>query len=303
MTKFWTQLETALASGAARGADQLAPHATGGLKYAAEHLLAPGGAVALITGFYVAQAQPPAAETDGPLATLAIAEALIGMGRPVVVLTDAPCAPVLHALADEANLPAETVLIADADMDLILALKTRDVDTVFAIERPGQAPDGRCYSMRGRDLSAVTLAFDPLFAPDSGFIRLAAGDGGNEIGMGRIPASIIAETVDQGAKIACTTSSDALIVTGVSHWTAYALAAAAQAIAPDHAALWRAIVHPERETARMQAALNAGAVDGVTAQPNPTIDGLDLPHHWAQARQLLDLGAAHASTGTVRHTD
>jgi hypothetical protein len=56
----------------------------GGLARAARHLTQADGTIALFTGFYVAHAERPAAETDGPLAVMAIAEALHALGRDVV---------------------------------------------------------------------------------------------------------------------------------------------------------------------------------------------------------------------------
>ena len=283
----FTALEAELALGASRGADKLAPFAAGGLERAARHLAHTRSPVALFTGFYVAHADTPAAETDGPLAVLAIAEALCALGREVVIVTDAPCAPVLDHLVAEAGLPTDMLLSPDTVEALDPALKAREVETVFAIERPGRAIDGRCYSMRARDLSAHTLAFDGVFAPRSGYTRLAAGDGGNEIGMGALPKSALFTHIDQGQTIACATGADALIVTGVSHWTSYALAAAMAHIAPDDAPVWRDAVSDARECHRLSAALNAGAVDGVTAQATPTIDGLPLETHLAKRDRLF----------------
>jgi hypothetical protein len=282
-------LEAELAQGASRGADRLAPHAAGGLERAARHLAHTRSPVALFTGFYVAHAEHPAAETDGPLAVLAIAEALFALGREAIIVTDAPCAPVLYRLVAEAGLPAETLFVPETPEALDPALKARGVETVFAIERPGRAIDGRCYSMRARDLSAHTLAFDAVFSLRSGYTRLAAGDGGNEIGMGALPKSALFTHIDQGQTIASATGADALIVTGVSHWTSYALAAAMSQLAPNDAAVWRDAVSDARECHRLSAALSAGALDGVTALSAPTIDGLPLEAHLAKRDRLFAL--------------
>ena len=282
-------LEAELAKGANRGADKLAPYAAGGLERAARHLAETRNPVALFTGFYVAHAAKPAAETDGPLAVLAIAEALFALGREAVIVTDAPCAPVLYRLVSEAGLPPDVLFVPETPDALDPALKARGVETVFAIERPGRAIDGRCYSMRARDLSNHTLAFDGVFSHRSGFMRLAAGDGGNEIGMGALPKSALFTHIDQGQTIASATGADALIVSGVSHWISYALAAAMTAVAPKDAAVWRDAVSDARECHRLSAALSAGAVDGVTAESAPTIDGLPLESHLAKRDSLFAL--------------
>lgn len=285
---FFSALERELAQGAARGADKLAPHAAGGLEHAATRLARPGGTVALITGFYIARAAAPAAETDGPLAAAAIAEALIASGRDAVLVTDPLCAPVLRALCAEAGWASDRLWITEDAAALEARLARHDVDTLFAIERPGRAADGHCYSMRGDPLSAHTPAFDAVFHAGRHH-TLAAGDGGNEIGMGGLPPAVIAEHVPRGAAIASTTPADALIIGGVSHWSAYALASAMTRLAPEHADAWRAAVSDERETRRMRAALRAGAVDGVTLQSAATIDGLAMETHRAKREALLAL--------------
>lgn len=295
----FSALETELARGAARGADALAPFATGGLDRAARHLMRDTRPIALFTGFYVAHAARPAAETDGPMAVMAIAEALHALGREVMVVTDAPCAPVLDQLVREAGLPRSTLLALEHADGLQDALHARGVKTVFSIERPGRAIDGRCYSMRGRDLSAHTLAFDAVFHPRSGFIRLAAGDGGNEIGMGALPRSALFTHIDQGQTIASATGADALIVAGVSHWTSYALAAAMIARAPDQAPVWQDAVSDVREHHRLAAALKAGAVDGVTGEATPTIDGMELSTHLDKRDRLISLAAAYVPPDRV----
>lgn len=285
----FTALEDELARGAERGADKLAPFARGGLETAARHLFQPGGTVAIITGFYIAHATPPAAETDGPLAAVAIAEALLKTGRDAVLISDRPCAPVLSALVAEADLSPDRLWIMDAEDELATRLQARNVDTVFAIERPGQASDGHCHYMRGQTVEPAPYPFDTVFAPGHGLTRLAVGDGGNEIGMGRLPAPAIAEHVKNGAVIASTTGAEALMVTGVSHWAVYALAAAAEILAPDQIEIWRHLVSDERESARLETSLKAGAVDGLLGRAQASIDGLDLATHLAKRDALRAL--------------
>jgi len=282
----FSALEIELALGADRGADKLAPHARGGLETAARHLLKPGGCVAIFTGFYIAHAQPPAAETDGPLAAVTIAEALIRTGRDALLVTDTPCAPVLSALVEEAGLSRTRLLIADSCTNLEKTLKAKSVDTVLAIERPGQAQDGHCHYMRGQIVAPPPYPFDGLFASNTDLMRLAVGDGGNEIGMGCLPKDIIARYVKNGAAIASTTRADALVITGVSHWIAYGLAAAAEILTPDYAEIWRHLINDDRELARLETSLRAGAVDGLLGRAAPSIDGLDLATHLAKRDML-----------------
>ena len=49
------------------------------------------------------------------------------------------------------------------------------------------------------------------------------GDGGNEVGMGKVQKAVI-ETVPKGDLISCATSTDYLISSGISDWGGFALA-------------------------------------------------------------------------------
>src|SRR6516162_3581030 len=60
--------------------------------------------VAIVTGFFIAHAQPPAAETDGPLGALFLARALTPLGFRVALATDAFCIRALRAGLEFAGL-------------------------------------------------------------------------------------------------------------------------------------------------------------------------------------------------------
>src|SRR5207237_6442479 len=94
-----------------------------------------------------------------------------------------------------------------------------------AIERCCLSPDGRPRNMRGVDVSPWTAPLDDLFTA-APWARIGVGDGGNEIGMGKLPTGLIARTVPNGERIACITPCDHLVVAGVSNWGAYGLMAA-----------------------------------------------------------------------------
>src|SRR6185369_16734063 len=53
--------------------------------------------VAVVTGFLIPTAQPPAGETDGPLGAVYLARALTPLGIRVAILTDAFCWSALNA--------------------------------------------------------------------------------------------------------------------------------------------------------------------------------------------------------------
>ena len=110
-----------------------------------------------------------------------------------------------------------------AHVDDTIALWRRlGVTHALSIERCGRSADGAPRNMRGEDISAFTTPLDELFLAGP-WQRIAIGDGGNEIGMGSVPASVIGAHVAHGETIACVTPADHLIVAGVSNWGAYAL--------------------------------------------------------------------------------
>ena len=59
---------------------------------------------------------------------------------------------------------------------------------------------------------------------------IGVGDGGNEIGMGRVEDYAIEGVVDHGENIACTVPTDQLVVAGTSNWGAHALVCAMRAL-------------------------------------------------------------------------
>ena len=85
------QIERLIQVDVGRNITGLFDAARGGLSGAASSLAAEPGRVGLITGFYVPQASPPAAETDGPVGTALLAKGFAAIGIPCRVATDEPC--------------------------------------------------------------------------------------------------------------------------------------------------------------------------------------------------------------------
>ena len=133
---------------------------------------------------------------------------------------------------------------------------------MVAIERPGQAADGGYYNMRGESISARTACFD-TFITQAPCPTLAIGDGGNEIGMGKVTAALQELNI-----VPAVTTCDELLVADVSNWGAYGLIA------------FLSVWHNEDLLARIdpQAILaylsELGSVDGVTRINELTEDGL-----------------------------
>jgi hypothetical protein len=121
------------------------------------------------------------------------------------------------------------------------------------------------------------------------------GDGGNEIGMGKLSAGLIARHVPNGAEIASVTSCDHLVVAGVSNWGAYGLMAGLALVRSDWSATIGAFLTAERDLAVTRATVEAGAVDGVTARREATVDGFGPEVHGALIDDLRRIAWGRAA--------
>jgi hypothetical protein len=255
--------------------------ASAGELAAAGQELAAATSVGLITGFFVPRGEVAAPETDGPVGTALLAAALAACGVPARIAVDTPCAGAVRAAVGAAGggVAVDEVGVDESLDRLIGDWRSTGVSLAVAIERCGRSADGRPRNMRGVDVSPWTAPLDDLFLAGP-WIRLAVGDGGNEIGMGKLPPGLIARTVPNGEKIACVTSCDRLVVAGVSNWGAYGLMAALAVARPDWAAKIATFLTAERDLAVTRATVDkAGAVDGVTAQREATVDGFGPEIH------------------------
>jgi hypothetical protein len=265
-----------------RKTDRLIAASAGDLA-AAARTLADAKGVGLITGFFVPRGEVAAPETDGPVGTALLAASLAACGVPARIAVDTPCAGAVRAAVEAAGggVTIDEVGVDDrAGLDrLVESWRRGGISHAVAIERCGRSGDGRPRNMRGVDVSPWTAPLDDLFLGGP-WTRLAVGDGGNEIGMGKLPAGLIASTVPNGAAIACVTSCDHLVVAGVSNWGAYGLMAALAVLKPGWAPTIARFLTAERDLAVTQATVDkAAAVDGVTARREATVDGFGPEVH------------------------
>lgn len=269
-------------------ADLIAANA-GGLGEAARDLMQ-ATSVGLITGFFVPRGDVAAPETDGPIGTALLAASLAACGVPARIATDTPCADAVRAAVAATSVVVAVDEVAVSDQAalnrLVADWRAASLSHAIAIERCGRSVDGKPRNMRGVDVSPWTAPLDDLFLGGP-WKKLAVGDGGNEVGMGRLPAGLIARTVPNGAEIACVTSCDHLTVAGVSNWGAYGLMAALAVLRPDWQPTIAKFLTAERDLAVTRAIVDkAGAVDGVTALREPTVDGFGPDVHGALIDEL-----------------
>jgi hypothetical protein len=271
----------------------------------------PHPSLAIVTGFYIADAEPPCCETDGPLGALFLARALEPLGIGVALFTDPACVKALDAgltfcgmgrLAGGA--PAVAIPPASHPWDDWMKVEWEDflkcerATHLLAIERVGPSRrDGHCYSMRGRDITAFTHPAHLLFE-DAARRRLATigiGDGGNEIGMGKVAVEVLERNIPNGGRIACRVPTDYLIVAGVSNWGAYGLAAGVRLLRG--AGRDADLFDPGHERELLQYMVERGPlVDGVSRRREATVDGLTWDRYAQTLRELGDI-LRHADTG------
>src|SRR6516225_6818538 len=232
------QIERLIHVDVGRNISALFDAARGGLWGAASALVnARSSRVGLITGFYVPEGTPPAAETDGPLGAALLARALAAVGVPCRVATDEPCRGACAAAlagAGAREIAIDIVALRAPLAPLVETWRRAGISHAISIERCGRSADGAPRNMRGQDIGSHTAALDDLFVAGP-WETIAVGDGGNEIGMGAISRSLIARHIAHGETIASVTAARHLIVAGVSNWGAYALLGALATLRED----WR----------------------------------------------------------------
>jgi hypothetical protein len=274
------RIEAELHRDVGRGMDAVFAATQGGL-YRAASALAGARRIGMITGFFVPGADPPAAETDGPAGAALLARAFVDAGLECRVATDTVCARAcsvaLHA-AGVGAVPVDSLAPNGDPAKLIAAWREAGIDHVLAIERCGPAADGVPRNMRGQDLSEFVAPLDRLFTAGP-WRTIAIGDGGNELGMGSVSSTLIAEHVPLGEAVGCVVPAEHLVSAGVSHWGAYALLAALSVLRPDGHRL-RRLLDPALDEAIVTAMVADGpAVDGVTLARSVTIDARDMDAH------------------------
>jgi hypothetical protein len=253
--------------------------------------------IGLLTGFYVPFGTPAAAETDGPAGAALLARFFAAIGVTCRLLTDTPCVAACKAALAGAGLhetPLDAVAVDAPLGPTTAAWRELGIDWVIAIERCGRSAGGAPRNMRGQDISPNAAPLDEVFSAGP-WRTIAIGDGGNELGMGSLPAGLIEAHVAFGATIACVTPATHLVMAGVSHWGAYALIAALGLLRP----AWRGAMLEGLDAATDRAILEAlvfqgPAVDGVTLRQAVTIDSLDLATH---QQKLAAIRAVAAKAG------
>ena len=171
------------------------------------------GTVLIGTGFPVDETF----ETDGPVGAIALYDTLKHLGaNPIIVCGD----PLSRVISDDYQVHQISVGdLSKGKQEAIEGLATLKPSVVLSIERPGLSAGGFYANMRGEDISARCACFD-YFVTEADCPTIAIGDGGNEIGMGKVTDALSALSITPAA-----TSCDELLVADVSNWGAHGLIA------------------------------------------------------------------------------
>ncbi|MBX3412965.1 MAG: DUF4392 domain-containing protein [Pirellulales bacterium] len=155
----------------------------------------------------------------------------------------------------------------------------------------------RALNMRGEAITSYIapthLLFEMAGNRDTRAFTVGIGDGGNEIGMGAVPWELLDDALGLpgSGRIACRIATDELVIAGVSNWGGYALAAAVAYASGNVQVFDPCTVARERRLIE-SLVRDAGAVDGVTRERVPSVDGLPLETHLdllAEIRALFHL--------------
>lgn len=244
---------------------------TGELKGAAM-ALKKANTVLIVTGFVIRDRL--SGETDGPIGAVSIAKALEMLDKNAIIVTDIYSEKILETALKSVDLKTVLEIINKHDETNFYEtlLNKYKPDCLISIERPGETADGLMYSMTGERISSLVPSMDSLFeeAKNRGICTIGIGDGGNEIGMGKIKRYVVAN-VPYGDIIAASFAADYLILAGVSNWGAHALVAAVSIL------FNRDLLYSVETGERLlRAIVDAGAVNGITKQNTLTVDGLGL---------------------------
>jgi hypothetical protein len=262
----------------------------------AEH---PAPSVAIVTGFWIADAE--CGETDGPLGAVYLARAFASVGIKSLIITDSFCTKSIAVglAAGEPSTSAIVLQMPVPEVPFPFAVFASNVPWqqhthIIAVERVGPACDGHCYSMRGRDITLFTkpaqLLLEHARKTNPEIVSIGIGDGGNEIGMGKIPVDVIERNIPNGRQIACRVATDHLIVAGISNWGAYALAAGVALLRGRQ--LDASLFDPEVEREILRRMVEDGPlVDGKTAQPTVTVDGVSFEEYIRPLGKLREIVA------------
>ena len=231
--------------------------------------------VVITTGFPILPDLVP--ETDGPPGAIALARAIKEIGGEPFFVTEEMCRKILLDASKSVGFDVKVVSLDEAF--------SMSPSLLISIEKPGVNSQGRYHSMKGADITEVVEKVDPLFedANEKGIPTIGIGDGGNEIGMGKIKETVMRE-IPLGEKICAVTETKSLMVSAVSNWGAYGIIAALSLLEKCQ------LLHDGNDEEKMlRACVDSGAVDGITKRRELSVDRIPLEFHKHLVEMLREI--------------
>lgn len=218
------------------------------------------GNVFLATGFFVAGF----AETDGPSGTVFLALALKKLGFNPVIITD----DFARGFFELKGIETVYMPFNEGKEWCKNLLEEYKPVGLISIERCGKNINSDYANMRGVSIAEKTARVDLFFEMAEGKIpTIGVGDGGNEIGMGKL-ANLISEKL---SLLPCVVKTDILVIATVSNWGAYAITAYLEKLSGE-----KLLMSYEDVLEYLHKTVEIGSVDGVLKERIVSVDGFGM---------------------------
>lgn len=246
----------------------------------------------------------PRGETDGPSGAAFLAHMLRARGHEIVLLSDEAFLPGIAASFEAVGLSFGKGLHVEAfplgapagaaAADDLMARFPHASAGIF-IEKPGPNDRGVFHTSGGKPKNPDSVAHLHLLAERltaAGKVTVGVGDGGNEIGFGRVGRALEATMplardcgCGCGGGVVNATAVDSLVAASTSNWGAYGVAVAMALLAGDG----RGLPPPEAVRTSVEASVRGGANDGYSGENVATVDGTALEASEAVYALCLEL--------------
>ena len=271
---------------------------------AARLLARRAASIGIVTGAAVPE-HMPLGENDGPFGSTVLAGGLLAFGHRVTIYTDAACAPPIVALLDRRgfDVPVAVLRMGDPAQQDAMAI---DHDILIGIERLGGNIHGKLHGVNGTCRDAFRCNVDRAFrgALERGKSTIGIGDGGNEIGFGRVRARLEErlpefaqkDKTEGGGGIFSTIETTQLVVASTSNLGAYGVLAALAMLKGDAALCHTAA----EEIALHHVGVELGLVDGGGGGRIPWCDGIPAESNAAVVELLANIVARTLEPPRIR---
>jgi hypothetical protein len=270
--------------------------------------------VFLVTGAAGKYFAPEIGETDGPLGTSVLAKTLTrGLGALPVILTDAEQVNSIQLILSSIGLTVTDIKKARRDQELsqypnsavVMAFpkeadkaKRKAISLVsllkpvvaIAIERGGFNSKNHYHTSNGIQVDwKAKMDYIFMHCREKKIPTIGIGDGGNEIGMGKI-FPVLSKMHKFGMRCKCPcksgvvsiTETDRTIVGTIANWGAYAISNMIAAYINR-----RDLIHlPSEEEGLLNTAIKSGLVDAQSGFGIPSVDGVSLEPNLSVVRLL-----------------